>query len=279
MAYIRPKHLPDRQIALPVKLPTAHPRTMSNLPKKRGRVKIEWQRDVVHPVNEALEKTITNRDNLADALHVTNFILKGLEQEMEEMIEHVAYAKEPKDFASMIILASAAPKFVYDTMCQKIHAFVRSMAKANSLAEERKAAIEEYFVWLRQNPSKQSGEHPATRLSLMFIRDAAYMSSPSNIQQLVDLGTDLKKSVIEHQLKLVTLAMCGDALGTPVPAISDMKDMKDFLPCLARSITLCSDRGCIRRGDYISETPATKHSLDERKDQILKFLRSFRSKL
>lgn len=277
MAYVRPKHLPSSPPALPVKLPAAKSRTMSNLHKQRGMVRLEWQTHVVHPVHEALEKNITNRDDLADASHVTDFILKGLEQEMEQMIEHAAYTKSPKDFASMIILASAAPKLVYNTMCHKIHAFVRSTANAKSLSEDGKAAIEHYFTWLRQDPSKQNGEHPARHLALMFIRDAAYISSPSNRQQLIDLGTHLEKSVIERQLKLITLAMCGDALGTP--GISEIKGLKDFMPSLARSITLCREGGFIRRGDSISETPATKHSLAQRKDQILKFLRSFCSKV
>lgn len=195
--------------------------------------KEKWQTLVVHPVMEALEEEIVNSDCKADVSHVTRFILTGLENELEEMIEHVAYAARPRHFASLIILASAAPKLVYTTLCYKIHAFVRYVTTASSLYESSKAAVEHYFSWLGQIPTKHhASAHPAAHLSLMFIRDAAFVSSPFTVGQLVEFGTHLKEPEVERQLKLLTLSMCGNALATP--GIRETENMKDLAPILVR---------------------------------------------
>lgn len=275
MAYIRPKQFPDTSPPLPLKPPVAKPRTMSNGRNGQDDKTIDtrkWNALVVRPVMKALEERFANTGDIEDASHVTIFILKVVEQEMPKIMQHVACAQKLDDFASMIILASAAPESVYSTLCNGIQSFIRCTAKAKNID-----AIDRYFDFLREDSGNGHGNHPGSRLSLMFIRDAAYISSPSNIRQLIDLGIHDEALEMEDHLKRLTLAMCEEALGTP--GISDTKDLQKLVPFLARSVTLSGDHGFISLGDSISEVPATKHSISERKDQLLNFLHNFHSKI
>lgn len=82
--------------------------------------KPKWERLVVNPVMKALGDRYANTNYMADALHVTNFILKAVEQELVNMIQHVAQTNRQHDFACMVSLASAAPKSVYGALCTVI---------------------------------------------------------------------------------------------------------------------------------------------------------------
>jgi hypothetical protein len=237
---------------------------MANLGEKRSIEIMDneaWNGLVVDPVMQVIKNKFKKED-LADVSHVTLFVLTYLSEEMEQMIKHVAYTENPADFACMSIIASAAPKTVYKTLFQTIPAFVEQFAKENGLPAHTTTRMQKYFTSLR--------EHSGTRLSLMFIRDAVYISSPSNRVQLAKLDTCLSRADINSLTKLLTLAMCSAALGTSLMGCPS--DLKLILPTLILSLE--SSAGCafISRGDSMSKTPATEHSLNRRKAQIVKFL-------
>lgn len=221
-----------------------------------------WESLVVNPVMETVKKTFRGKEEMQDVIHVTSFILNSLFQEMGQMIPHMAYTQNHVDFASMCIVASAAPKLVYKTLCRMTPAFIQRVMQKEGLPGQTLTNMKRYFSSLEEN----SG----TRLSLMFIRDAVYISSPSNTEHLAMICSDLTKSDIQRCAKLLTLAMCSKALGTPV--VECIADLKAFVPLLIHSLE--SPNGCtfISQGDLLSYSPATESSVSLRKTQIIKFL-------
>ena len=231
----------------------------------------QWKAGVVEPVHAALNKHFENNKHYADVSHVTHFILKALAEEIIEVIDHVAYATNPKDFASIVILASAAPKGLYTVMCQCIARFAALVTTTSKLPDQSMVRIENYFSSLADQTDTPI--HPGTRLSLMFIRDAVYISSPCNVQDVVSLPSHLPNTDIEWDLRMLTLSMCSDALGTP--RIVDGAAINEIGPILVRSMIHFSERGYIALTDRLSDTPPTAHSRASRRNQIFTYLDHF----
>lgn len=239
----------------------------TTLSGERGTVRVDaeaWACLVHNPVLEAVKKRFRNHEDLADAEHATSFILKSLVREMGHMIHHLAFTETPTDFASMVILASVAPKSVYSTVYQAMPVFVERMAKANGLPGHTRGRMQKYLSSLR--------EDAGTRLSLMFIRDAVYLSSPSNLDHIAALDTSLRRDDIVHYTRLLTLAMCSDVLGIPKMRCSE--DMKGIASTLVHAMEGPGGCAFISQGDSISKTQAPRVPLSERKTQVVKFLSS-----
>jgi hypothetical protein len=239
----------------------------TTLSGERDTVRVDaeaWACLVHNPVLEAVKKRFRNHEDLADAEHATLFILKRLIREMGHMIHHLAFTETPTDFASMVILASVAPKSVYSTLCQAMPVFVERVAKANGLPGHTRTRVQKYLASVRQDAG--------TRLSLMFVRDAVYLSCPSNLEHIAALDTSLRRDDIVHYTRLVTLAMCSDVLG--IPKMRSSEEMKSFASTLVHSMEGPGGCAFIGRGDSISKTPAPGVPLSERKTQVVKFLSS-----
>jgi hypothetical protein len=236
--------------------------------EKRSPIRInteEWNQLVYVPVMAGIN--LQNMEDLEDARHVTSFILSSLFAEMGQVMQHLAYNESSTDFACMAILSSAAPKGVYDALCPALLIFAKQVTRANGLPKHTRTRMRKYLASLEQERG--------ARLCLMFIRDAAYISAPSNTRQLSRLAKQVRNqrltdAAIEQHLKLLTMAMCSDALGTP--KMSNTGDLKAIVPTLIRSLE--SGAGCrfICHGDLLSGAPAIGSSLSARKFQIVEFL-------
>lgn len=225
-----------------------------------------WDVLVVVPVKEAVKKKFKHDvdEVLQDVLHATAFVLKSLRHELKQMIQHVAYTTNPTDFASMVIIASAAPKTVYKTLCQTMPAFVKQVVQASGLPVHTTARMQTYFASL--------GENSGNRLALMFIRDAVYISCPSNRERLAEVAPYMETEDIARLTKMTTLAMCSDAIGTH--NMDSIHELKIFFPTLIRSME--SPNGClfICRGDSMCNTPPTVTPVSRRLMQIKNFMGS-----
>ena len=244
---------------------------LSATPGITPRYEHQWDARVVQPVQEALKKNFANNNQWADASHVTYFIVKALGQEILDIIEHVAYARIPKDFASIVIMASVAPKGIYTVICQCLQAFAALVTTTGRLPAQGRVRSDRYFAALTEQTDIRL--HPGTRVSLMFIRDAIYISSPSNVEDVASLQSHLPKTAIERRLRLLTLSMCADALGTP--AIVEEAALRQIAPLLARSMIHFGERSYTNLIDPLSDTPPTGHSSAARRNQIFTFLEGF----
>lgn len=238
---------------------------MANQHEKGGVITLDaaaWKCTIYNPVMHAIEKRFKNKDYLADAKHSTSFILRSLYQELPEIIQHVTDNDEPQTvFASAVMLISAAPKSVYKTLCLLIPTFVDQVVEANNLPDNTRTHMQRYFDSMKED----------SRLSLMFIRDAVYISCPSTLEQLAKFNTRLETDDIRCHARLLTLEMCSQSL-----AISKMSTRGNLVsfPILGRFIASPAGTDMFRRADLISKTPPTEISLNSRRMQIIKFLSS-----
>ena len=235
------------------------------------RYEYQWSVRVFKPVQKALKMKFANNKHWADVSHVTHFILKAIEQEIMHIIDHVAYDQKPRDFASIVILASVAPKGLYTVLCQCIKAFASLVITTSKLPAQSRVRAEQYFSSLAQQTDTPI--HPGTRLSLMFIRDAVYISSPCNVRDVGSLQSQLQLTDIERHLRLLTLCMCADALGTP--GIVERSVLNEIAPLLVMCMIHFNERGYTSLVDELSDTPPTSHSVAARRNQIFTFLEGF----
>jgi len=218
---------------------------------------VAWKCFVHNPVMRSVHKRFKTGTDLADAIHSTNFILRSLIQEMPKIIYHATYSDKQNIFASVVILASAAPKSVYKAVCQSMPNFLDYVIEANGLTTRIKPSVQKYF-------------HETGQIALMFVRDAVYISCPSNIEQLTKFDKEWKRDDIIRYTRLLTLAMCQHAVG--IPKIHISADMKERASSMVSSMQTVTGIAFINQGDSLSKIPPAVMSLNSRRNQIIQFI-------
>ncbi len=226
---------------------------------------VAWKCLVFNPVMAAIGKKFKHEEGLADAQHTAFFILRCLVEDMPKMIGRAAFEKKTLVFPSIVILASAAPKSLYKTLYQSLPPFLDQVIERNGLPERTKALTLKYFDSLKEDRDS---------LVVMFVRDAIFISSPSNVAHLTKHNVGWKEEDIIRQTRLLTLVMCYNVLGmSNMASTFDKSGLEECISTLINSLQSVAGLSFMHVADSVCLMPPRQISLNGRRTQVIEFLK------
>lgn len=261
--FVKPTIISRHSIRLHFKVAINMAKLHKNTKASQKKSQKKWDKIVYQPIVDAI--TDKRTENVNDELHAAEFIMKCLYRDIHGIIDQIGCDRhvDSMNFGSLRLIASAASETVLATLADKIPEFVKWVNHSNNHCSGTVRQIQELFTSLRDK------QETRRRLSLLFLRDALYISCPSYVNKVARCDPYMKKKDIQTCLKLLTINMCGKHMH--MDSVSN-DCLKHVIPLLLFVISQPGGSSFMTKGDSLSLTRARDRTHTVRKDDVNTYL-------